>query len=122
MKVHKHRPKCSQTLRSQALGSVLLKHCDALHAIKEFRRILKPGGTFILYEHDCYSQQWKDIVELKHILFDAVINKTTTWEEYDTYSDYRSAKEWKKLIGTHFKLSQSKFVKNNDNSFYTVWQ
>ena len=53
------------------------------HAHEAIRRILKPGGIFIIREHDVKDSSMFDFVSLIHSVFNAVTNETWEAEKHE---------------------------------------
>lgn len=99
----------------------VLHHIPKLKdTIKELRRILKKGGTIIISEHDCYNAQFAKLLDVEHELFDIVINKSVTYDEFKKiyYGKYLPLAEWTKLFKKPDQLIE---LKNKDMTFYAKY-
>jgi FAD/FMN-containing dehydrogenase/SAM-dependent methyltransferase len=80
-----------------------LHHCppDRLHAfVRSIVRVLRPGGTFILRDHDVTTPEMFTFVSLVHTVFNAGLNET--WETNQRELRYfRPIAEWVEILGEH---------------------
>jgi SAM-dependent methyltransferase len=78
-----------------------LHHCplDKLDAfVRSIVRVLRPGGTFILRDHDVTTQEMFTFVSLVHTVFNAGVNET--WETNQRELRYfRPVAEWVAYLG-----------------------
>jgi ubiquinone/menaquinone biosynthesis C-methylase UbiE len=73
--------------------------------LKEIYRVLKPGGLFIIKEHDAAGQDYL-LLDVLHEYYDYVLNPTRTWEE--SAANYRNSKYWtQKITDAGFKQKGS---------------
>ena len=81
---------------------MVLHHIPTLAAtLSEVRRVLKPGGTFILREHDCPNKYIRSIINIEHALFEVGIEHASDAAKFNKtyYGEYRTKREWAKIIG-----------------------
>jgi ubiquinone/menaquinone biosynthesis C-methylase UbiE len=110
---------------------LMLHHVKNLDAfIYEIKRILKPGGILLVIEHNVYDDYDHLILDILHTLYEALVDKKTTYFEYPEYSSYYSWLGWeyifKKRNFTHIE-NNVLFTKINDetrydNIFYSFYQ
>ncbi len=61
------------------------------------RRILRPGGWFILRDHDVKTDDMAKFVSLVHTVFNLGLN--ISWEtDQEDYKEFKPIEEWSKLI------------------------
>ena len=74
----------------------------------------------MLYEHDYSHKNMKPIIDLEHCLYDTVVAKKMTYDEFikTFYAEYLSIKKWEKIFSKHFKSFKLIEKRNIDNSFY----
>lgn len=93
--------------------------------IKEFYRIIHPGGVFILYEHDSPNKYFNNLLDIEHALFDVSLTKTTTLNEFKDgwVSNYKSKDKWDKLFRNKFKPIYVLHRKNSINkNYYCIYK
>lgn len=96
----------------------VLHHCHSNEMVaKELVRVLKPGGRFILREHDLNSKISKEYLDLQHLKF--AVNENTYHELDDYYSNYRSEQDWVNIIG--LKIIKVDKCPNDMEVFTTVF-
>lgn len=66
--------------------------------LQEIYRVLRPGGTFIIREHDTGNVGFKLFLDLVHALYAVVINEEESAEAFLTtfYSTYNTKETWSK--------------------------
>ena len=90
------------------------------NTIKEFKRILKPNGRLVIYEHNVKNKMQGRFVEFKHRIFTMGMDTMTLKKHQETYSKFRSADQWQKIIG--MQLLKVIDIKSNDYSYYAVFK
>ena len=91
------------------------------HYIQHFHRLLSDKGVLILKEHNC-SGQFKYLLDIQHVLYDVVISKIKTIDEYGVYSNYKSRTQWNELLSNKFNAFSYKFNKTLDKSYYEIYR
>lgn len=88
--------------------------------IELFNRILTDDGIIVLYEHDCINEKRAYIIDIEHILYDCVISKKETYDDYikNNYTKYLSVDEWKDVFSKYFESAGELRLNNKDYSFY----
>jgi len=78
-----------------------IKDEDLHEYIKSFERILNKDGILVLVEHDIDMDIKRRLVDLKHYIYDLIIDQIDTYSKYmkKYYSNYKSLNEWSKLLG-----------------------
>jgi FAD/FMN-containing dehydrogenase len=84
--------------------------------VRSIWRILRPGGQFILRDHDAHSQDMKIFVSLIHTVFNAGLN--VPWEtNKNELRFFRSIAEWVEYLGERgFEDSGERLLQANDPS------
>lgn len=93
--------------------------------IKEFYRILHPGGIFILYEHDSPNKYFNNLLDIEHALFDVSLTKTTTLNKFKEgwVSNYKSKEQWDNMFGNNFRPIYVLHRKNSINkNYYCIYK
>jgi ubiquinone/menaquinone biosynthesis C-methylase UbiE len=86
---------CDVTLALMSLHHIPNK-CSML---KEIRRILKPGGLFIIREHDCVSNGLALVLDVIHGFYSMVWSNPREMENFDDYyAEYTSSNQLTYLI------------------------
>ena len=101
-----------------------LKPNDLKVCLTNICRILRHDARLIILEHNSWNEQWSNIIDMKHKLFDIVLNKTATYDNFHEkcYSLYRSSTEWTAILSRFgFNEIQQKHIHNNDNSYYGIF-
>ena len=100
-----------------------LHHCppEKLDAfVSSINRILKPGGCFIIRDHDVKAPEMATFVSLVHTVFNVGLNETWEFETKDLKS-FKSADEWAKIISkAGFKDSGKRVLQDKDPSDNTL--
>jgi FAD/FMN-containing dehydrogenase/SAM-dependent methyltransferase len=65
--------------------------------LRSIHRILSPGGTFILMDHDAYDDEKKTMVDVVHSIFNAGTGVSTE-DEASEYRNFHSLKYWTALL------------------------
>jgi ubiquinone/menaquinone biosynthesis C-methylase UbiE len=100
-----------------------LHHIESKHypkIIELFNRVLTDDGIIVLYEHDCINENRAHIIDIEHILYDCVISKKATYDEYieKNYTKYLSVDGWKDVFSKYFESVGELYLHNIDYSFY----
>jgi ubiquinone/menaquinone biosynthesis C-methylase UbiE len=96
---------------------------DTLHTtLQEIHRILKPGGLFMIKEHDCNSTEAQMLINWEHHLYhilDGAYNKEPIHVEpyfEQTVHNFKSKELWKEIIESnqfHFNRRTNRFLDGN---------
>jgi SAM-dependent methyltransferase len=88
--------------------------------IRSIRRILRPGGLFIMRDHDVDSEEMRVFASLVHTVFNLGLHET--WEKNaNEYRSFRSVEEWVKLIENEgFRDLNFRILQLNDPSLNTL--
>jgi SAM-dependent methyltransferase len=79
----------------QVLHHINIKELDFY--VKELIRILKPGGIFIIREHDCNDYNTRLLIDIEHTLFETVTSEKINGHhlfEYKDSDNYRNIEDW----------------------------
>jgi SAM-dependent methyltransferase len=100
-----------------------LHHCpvDRLDGfVQSMYRILRPGGSFIIRDHDVKTPQMATFVSLVHTVFNAGLNESYEFEAKD-FKNFKSADEWAAIITkAGFKDSGARVLQDKDPSDNTL--
>lgn len=114
-----------------------MKNLDS--RLKDISRIIKKGGTLIIREHDCDSNDMRMLIDIEHCIFELVLKADTkeqkkkenteegkeNTEDFanNYYGDYKGKHEWSSILRKlGFKYINTKypqrFGKYNPTRFY----
>jgi ubiquinone/menaquinone biosynthesis C-methylase UbiE len=96
-------------------------------AISEIYRVLKPGGTFIVREHNVHPDEQYEmtiILDFMHEMYDDVLSSDTAWRETsEYYAGYKSLKKWDIMLQkAGFTLNNFQLSFNSNTKFNPVAQ
>jgi SAM-dependent methyltransferase len=111
-------------------SSMVLHHLrdeKLLIAISEIYRVLKPGGTFIIREHNVQPTEHYEltiILDFMHEMYDDVLNSNTTWQETgEYYAGYKSLEKWDKMMQhSDFEINRFQLSFNSNLKFNPIAQ
>jgi SAM-dependent methyltransferase len=100
-----------------------LHHCPVEQLggfIKSIHRILRPGGMFIMRDHDVRSEEMATFVSLVHTVFNLGLN--VPWSvDHKEYKSFRSIDQWSKTVCSFgFKDSGERILQHLDPSDNTL--
>ncbi|WP_202406076.1 methyltransferase domain-containing protein [Hufsiella ginkgonis] len=100
-----------------------LHHCPVNKLdgfIRSVHRVLRPGGSFIMRDHDVRDAETATFVSLVHTVFNVGLNETWEFEKND-FKNFKSAEEWSELvISAGFSDSGKRILQDNDPSDNTL--
>ena len=82
--------------------------------IDSIHRVLRPGGRFILRDHDVTTPEMETFVSLVHTVFNAGIGESWAFDKAEL-RHFRSLDEWKELLGKRgFEVSGPTLYQDHD--------
>ena len=117
----------SQIVSDQSLDLVTcyigLHHCplDRLAPyLASINRVLRPGGHFILRDHDATTAEMKTFCSLVHTVFNAGF--AVSWEENASeFKSFNSIDHWiNEVCNAGFSVGESRLLQKNDPSINTM--
>ena len=93
---------------------------DVKSVVVEIKRVLKPGGRLVIYEHDVINANQANLVEFQHRIFTMGFDTMTLTEHKKTFTKFRSRREWEKIIG--MKVMKVFRPRSADFSYYAVFK
>jgi len=82
--------------------------------IESITRVLKPGGRFILRDHDVKDPEMFRFVSLIHTVFNAGLKETWEYEKAE-FKKFRSIDEWVEILAQHNLKAGSKRLPQKDD-------
>jgi SAM-dependent methyltransferase len=88
--------------------------------VDSIQRVLRPGGLFILRDHDVKTADMSTFVSLVHTVFN--VGTDISWEvEHKDYKKFKSADEWAQYLGQHgLKDTAKRLLQVKDPSLNTL--
>jgi len=125
--IQDYAPISEETIASSSLDLITcyigLHHCpdEKLGSfIKSLHRVLRPGGMFIIRDHDVRTPVMATFVSLVHTVFNLGSNETWEFEKND-FKNFKSADEWSRIIcEPGFKDSGKRLLQDKDPSDNTL--
>lgn len=100
-----------------------LHHCpeDKLSGfIASINRILRPGGAFVIRDHDVKTAEMATFVSLVHTVFNAGLNEPWEFEAND-FKNFKPADTWASIIEKEgFKDAGKRVLQDKDPSYNTL--
>jgi ubiquinone/menaquinone biosynthesis C-methylase UbiE len=98
-------------------------------ALAEIRRVLKPGGSFVIIEHSVYTDHDRLLVHIQHAIYSAIYDGRANAIEAPDYIECRNMYEWEFALESAGFVSIEKnivsygteFALSYENSFYAVF-
>ncbi len=100
-----------------------LHHCPVSKLpgfVKSIHRIIRPGGAFIIRDHNVTTPQMADFVSLVHTVFNAGLKESWQFETKD-FKNFKPVEEWSAMITkAGFKDAGKRILQDNDPSDNTL--
>jgi SAM-dependent methyltransferase len=100
-----------------------LHHCpeEKLHTfMQSVNRILRPGGSFVIRDHNVETPEMATFVSLVHTVFNVGLNEPYEFEAKD-FKNFKSANEWAAIIEkAGFKDAGKRILQDKDPSDNTL--
>lgn len=93
---------------------------DLSFKLREVARVMKPGATLFIREHDCRDGLTAALIDIEHELYDRVIANVAT--DYQG-TVYRKKENWTELLkdyGFEFVSVAKLFAKTNPTKYYNA--
>lgn len=89
--------------------------------IESIHRSLKPGGVFILREHDCTTPYMESLVFAAHSVFNSIVGPVGVLDEVNEYRNFRSLDYWVNLIESNgFEVGPERLLQEGDPTRNTL--
>ncbi|MGZ3759779.1 MAG: class I SAM-dependent methyltransferase [Mucilaginibacter sp.] len=100
-----------------------LHHCPVPRLdgfVKSINRILRPGGSFVIRDHNVETTEMATFVSLVHTVFNVGLNETWEFEAKD-FKNFKPADEWAAIIEkAGFKDAGKRILQDKDPSDNTL--
>lgn len=100
-----------------------LHHCPAAKLdgfIKSIHRVLRPGGSFVIRDHDVKTPEMATFVSLVHTVFNVGLKESWDFEQKD-FKNFKPANEWAAMITrAGFKDAGKRVLQDKDPSDNTL--
>lgn len=125
--INGYNPISSLTIPDASLDVVTcyigLHHCPVAKLdgfVESIYRILRPGGSFVIRDHNVKTPEMATFVSLVHTVFNVGLNETWEFEARD-FKNFKSADEWAAIIGqAGFKDAGKRILQDKDPSDNTL--
>ncbi|WP_216713953.1 methyltransferase domain-containing protein [Taishania pollutisoli] len=88
--------------------------------VQSINRVLKPGGLFIMRDHDVTSEEMSVFTSLVHTVFNLGLGESWSKNEQE-YRSFKSVEEWVKIVEEYgFKDLGFRILQTNDPSLNTL--
>lgn len=89
--------------------------------IASIKRILRPGGTFLLRDHDAHTPELVSITYAAHSVYNATIPQESVDAEMSEYRNFQPLQFWiNKLEAHNFKTDEKRIQQEGDPSLNTM--
>jgi SAM-dependent methyltransferase len=89
--------------------------------VQSIARILRPGGTFILRDHDCTTQTLNAIVHTAHSVFNLIVTNETVEAERNEYRNFQPLSHWIMLVEKEgFSVGSDRLLQAGDPTLNTM--
>lgn len=94
---------------------------DKLDAfIDSIKRVLRPGGIFMLREHNAHSPELISLAYAAHSVYNAIIPEETVDSEMREIRNFQSLNYWKNLLESHgFIIGSEEYLQDGDSTLNT---
>jgi SAM-dependent methyltransferase len=125
--INGYNPISSLTIPDASLDVVTcyigLHHCPVAKLdgfVQPIYRILRPGGSFVIRDHNVKTPEMATFVSLVHTVFNVGLNETWEFEARD-FKNFKSADEWAAIIEqAGFKDAGKRILQDKDPSDNTL--
>jgi len=88
--------------------------------VQSIYRIIRPGGAFVIRDHDVRSPEMATFVSLVHTVFNVGLNESWEFEQKD-FKNFKSANDWAAIIvKAGFKDAGKRILQDKDPSDNTL--
>jgi hypothetical protein len=100
-----------------------LHHCPVTKLegfVQSIYRIIRPGGSFVIRDHDVRSPEMATFVSLVHTVFNVGLNESWEFEQKD-FKNFKPADEWAAIIRkAGFRDAGKRILQDKDPSDNTL--
>lgn len=89
--------------------------------VQSIARILRPGGTFILRDHDCTNNNLNMIIHTAHSVFNLIVSNETVQAEKNEYRNFQPLSYWITVVeNAGFKVGSERLLQAGDPTLNTM--
>lgn len=89
--------------------------------IASIKRILRPGGVFILRDHDAHDQTIVELADSAHSIFNAAFDNISFEENEQEFRNFQPLSYWKKLLTqSGFQINPLEILQEGDTTLNTM--
>ena len=89
--------------------------------VASIARVLRPGGIFLLREHDAHNEDVKALVYAAHSLFNALVPNETVETELNEYRNFHELTYWIDILAQHgLEVGQERLLQDGDPTLNTM--
>lgn len=89
--------------------------------VQSIARILRPGGTFILRDHNCTDDNLNMIIHTAHSVFNLVVTNETVQAEKNEYRNFQPLAHWITIVeNAGFKVGTERLLQAGDPTLNTM--
>jgi SAM-dependent methyltransferase len=89
--------------------------------IASIRRILRPGGVFLLRDHDCQNSELNSIIFTAHSIYNALVIQETVENEQAEFRNFQKLGYWISHLESHgFETSSERLLQEGDPTLNTM--
>ena len=88
--------------------------------IDSIKRVLRPGGIFLLREHNAYTPELVSLAYAAHSVFNAIIPQETTAADVQEIRNFHALEYWKNTLEHHgFSIGSEELLQDYDTTLNT---
>lgn len=89
--------------------------------ISSIYRILRPGGVFLLRDHDCHNAEIESIIFTAHSVYNALVTSEPLENELSEFRNFQKLDHWIELLEKHgFQADNQRLLQHNDPTLNTM--
>jgi ubiquinone/menaquinone biosynthesis C-methylase UbiE len=101
------------------LHHIPLEKIDAF--IASIHRVLRPGGVFLLRDHDCKDAQMESIISSAHSIFNIIMNQDSLATEQAEFRNFQKLNYWIELLEKNgFETDHQRVLQAGDPTLNTM--
>jgi hypothetical protein len=89
--------------------------------VASIARVLRPGGVFLLRDHDAYSAEMVSLVSAAHWVFNLILANEPLENELKEYRNFQPLSYWKAILEKHgFEIGPETQLQKGDTTLNTM--